>query len=83
MEFIEIRDGLSIRVDAIEGVERRDELTSTVYTNSNSYESTFPYRVLIELLGISGEAPIEEVKPESRLELEKLNILKETGTPAW
>ena len=50
MEYIEISEGLSIKVSAIEGVERRTELTCAVMTHGNIYESTFPYEVLLQIL---------------------------------
>lgn len=74
MQYIELRDGFSVRKDAIEAIERKDELTSIVKTNFNSYESVFPYDVLLQLL--------EREELPTQTETQTLNILKEIGTPA-
>lgn len=75
MRYIEIADGLSVRIDEIEAISvGEDNLTSVVKTHHNIYRSTFPYGVLLELLERQGE-----VKKEQQV----LNILKETGIPAW
>ncbi len=72
MKYIEIVEGLSIRVDAIEAVEKKEDLTSIVRTQFNSYDSTFPYDVLLQLL------EREEI-PEEKRKQEEFNILRETG----
>ena len=71
MEYIELRDGLSVKICEIEAVIRNEDvMTSTVYTSSNTYTSTFPYDVLLSLI---------EKKEEPR-EKEMLNIMKTIGT---
>ena len=50
MRFIEIKDGVSIDIDQIEVVERKEDLTSTVYTHHNVYETNINYNALLELL---------------------------------
>ena len=74
MRFIEVRDSLSVCVDEIEAVAANGD-GSVVYTHHNTYESTFPYLVLLQLL------ESEEVNPED----EKINeglegFLKNVGT---
>jgi len=73
MKYIEIVDGISIRVDAIEAIERKDDLTCVVRTQFNAYDSTFPYTTLLQLLGR------EEAPAPAKVEQEVVNILKETG----
>ncbi len=72
-KYLEVRDGFSIRVDAIEAVERGVGLTSIVRTQFNSYDTTFPYLVLLQLL------EREEAPELTQIEQETFNILKETG----
>jgi len=72
MEFIELREGLSVRIEEIEAVIRNaDGMTSTVYTCNNNYESTFPYEVILSLIQQKKEEPGRK---------EELNILKTLGT---
>ena len=73
MKYIEIKNGFSVRVDAIETIERKDDLTSTIHTQFNSYDSAFPYLVLLQLL------EKEEAPEPTKIEQETFNILKETG----
>jgi hypothetical protein len=74
MEFIEIADGLSIRICEIESVSKgEDELTSVVRTHHNIFRSTLPYSILVSLL----ERNKEQEEPERR---EELNILKTLGS---
>ena len=75
MKYIEISEGLSVRVDEIEAVTSgEDTLTSIVKTHHTSYRSTFPYRVLLELLEHMQE------EPEDKMKQQELNILKQIGT---
>jgi len=77
MQYIEIADGLSVRVDEIEAINvAEDGLTSVVKTHHNVYMSTFPYNVLLEL--IESRGAVTEKKEE-----QTLNIMKEISTPAW
>jgi hypothetical protein len=75
MDYIEISEGLSVRIEAIETVVRNDDgLTCTVKTSWNSYQSTFPYNVLLELI------QRKEIKEPERKE--ELNILRTLGSYA-
>jgi len=76
MNYIEIVDGVSIRIDAIESIERKDDLTCVVRTQANSYDSTFPYTLLLQLI------ERKEMPEPTETETQTLNILKEVGTPA-
>ena len=76
MKYIEIKEGLSIRVDEIEAIGLGDnDLTSMVYTHHNAYKSTFPYNVLLELL----MAKTHEEEESSDRQKRQFNIMKEMG----
>lgn len=71
--YIEIADGLSIRIDEIEAIGYgNNQLTSKVYTHHNVYDSTFPYSVLLQLL------QREKIEKES-IDKQAFNIMKEMG----
>ena len=73
MNYIEISIGTSICVDQIEAViANPDGMTCVVKTGWNSYESTFPYTVLLSLIK----------KREEPRKNEELNILKTLGSYA-
>lgn len=75
MKYIEIAGGVSVRIDEIECIlANDDQMTCTVNTTNNSYQSTFPYEVLIKL--------IEQPDDEDKKEQEELNILKQIGVYA-
>lgn len=76
MKYLEIRDGFSVRIDAIEAVERVGELDCVVKTQFNTYDSTFPYLVMLQLL------EREDMPEPTETEQKVLNILEEVGTPA-
>ena len=66
MRFIELQDGLSIRIDEIEAIVKIDDLTSEVRTESNTYVANFPYDVLLRL--IEEESRVVEEKPVNAME---------------
>jgi hypothetical protein len=73
MRFIEIAIGTTISADQIESiVANKDGKSCTVKTCWNTYQSTFPYQVLISLLQ-------KKEEPEKK---EALNILKTLGSYA-
>lgn len=73
LKYIEIKEGLSVKVDDIEAVGYGDnEFTSRVYTHHNAYDSTFPYMVLLELLEISDANQGKEEREKAQF-----NIMKE------
>jgi len=72
MRYIEIADGVSVKIDSIEAVLRTDSLSSEVVTADNSYTSIFPYEVLLELL------EMEEKDKDS--DLDDRNIFKQIDT---
>ena len=76
MKFIEVSEGLSIRIDEIEAISKREDMVSTVHTHHNSYDSTFPYEVLLSL--IEREYETSEEAPTKEEEI--LNIFKQIGT---
>jgi len=70
MDYIEISTGVSLCIDDIEAViANPDGITTTVRTSWNSYQSTFPYGVLISLLS----------RKEEPKRNEELNIFKTLG----
>ncbi len=77
MNYIEVTNGLSIRIDEIEAVSQgEDTLTSIVRTHHNIYKSTFPYQVLLDLLESNSKEDIES----KELQQKPFNILREIGT---
>ena len=79
MRYIEVADGISVKVSEIEAVVKKDDFTSEVVTHQNTYSSTFPYDVLVELLEMRHTEDAQELNSDP----EEKNILKEIGTPAW
>jgi hypothetical protein len=73
MKYIEIKDGLSVKIDDIESIERNEDFTCYVRTHHNTYDSTFPYMVLLELLERRDYGLQEK---EEKI----MNIQKEIGT---
>lgn len=74
MKFIEISEGVSVRICEIESVSTGDDyLSSVVKTHYNIYRSTFPYNVLLELLERE-EEPIDDVQ------VKQLKVLEQIGT---
>ena len=72
--FIEISDGFSVKIEEIEAVSQGEGmLTSFVHTHHNTYSSTFPYSVLLDLIN---KYSVKEKEPERQ----QLNILKQIGT---
>jgi len=70
LNYIEVSNGVSLCIDDIEAViSNPDGLTSTVRTSWNSYQSTFPYGVLVALI----------TRKEEPKRNEELNILKTLG----
>lgn len=71
MNYIEVKEGLSIRVDEIEAVERVDEYNCTIYTHHNLYASTFPYMTLLSLI----EGQKEDKEKDKAQMMESINSL--------
>ena len=73
VKFIEIRDGLSVCIDEIEAIQKNENgMTCSVFVGTNTFQSTFPYSVLLSLL--------ERQTEEEPKEKEELNIFKTLGT---
>lgn len=79
MKFLEVRDGVSVKVDKIVAVERGDtELTSKVVTPSGTFDSGFPYITLLSIL--EGEHEKESERKEGVLR----EISQKVGDlPVW
>ena len=76
MKYIEISNGLSVKMDEIEAISQgTNELTSIIHTHHNTYDSTFPYSVLLELL----EREQKENTEIKDILQKQLNIQKEIG----
>lgn len=71
--FIEISDGISVRKDEVEAIERGIGNTTVVHTHHQSYTSTFPYEVLLSLLEMKEKEPVSDIQQRA------FNILKEQG----
>ena len=50
MNFIQVRDGISIRKDCIEVVERVDDFHCKVTVNGTIYNTNFPYNTMMKLI---------------------------------
>ena len=50
MNFIKIRDGLSVAVDKIEAVEQVDDFSSKITTHFNVYSINLPYNIVLDML---------------------------------
>ena len=74
--YIEIADGLSINAEEIEAVSRDTELTSIVYIGGHEFRSTFPYEVLLQLIGR------KEEPEEDEMDKRKMRILEQLGNYA-
>lgn len=74
MQYIEIAEGLSVKICDICAVGKDTDLTSTVYTDSSVFKSTFPYNVLLELLERESDKPVDNTQQR------QLRILETLGT---
>lgn len=74
MKYIEIADGLSVETSKIEAVERAAGNVSVIHTHHKTYNSTFPYEVILSLLENNRQEEAKEPQQEG------LNILKQIGT---
>jgi len=74
MKWIEIQDGMSIKIDDIEAIGYgNNNLTSKVYTHHNVYDSTFPYNVLLDLVSIKASNTLNQQTKEL-LEIQRKNF---------
>lgn len=71
MKFIQVREGLSVRKEDIESVEKINDLKSKIVTRFNEYEVNFPYKTILSILEMEG---IEERMTEN-LQSSKTDIL--------
>jgi hypothetical protein len=65
LNFIEIKDGLSIEKSKIVGLEKLEDADSPIFetlvhTTAGTFTSTFPYMTLLDILGRE-EEPKEKV----------------------
>ena len=81
MRYIEIAEGLSIKIEDIVAISRGtgNSLNARVYTHHYDFKSTLPYNVLLELLKRE-QQDVVEIKDILK---QQLNIQKQVGTPAW
>ena len=75
VKFLELRQGFSVSIDEIEGIQYKDELHSTIITHHNSFTADFPYKVLLEML----EAREIMDKPDNSPILDKLDVLAKSA----
>jgi hypothetical protein len=57
MKFLEIQDGLSVRIDDIIEISAIDNMTSSIKTSSDSYIANFPYNVILRLIEVENQKP--------------------------
>jgi len=69
MKFVELAEGISINVDEIEAVSKKNQLNSVVQTHHNVYHINMPYEALLKIL--SGKVGGKQ---------EVVNIMKEMGS---
>lgn len=50
MRYLEIRQGLTIKMSEVEAIEKKDEITTSIYTKNRSYETNIPYEALKDII---------------------------------
>jgi hypothetical protein len=65
MKFIEVTDGVSIRIDRIEKVERVDDLNSRITSGFDSYTMAMPYKTVLNIINYVERPEISD--PNSRI----------------
>lgn len=79
-DFIEINDGIFVKLNAIEGivdVSGVDEINSKIYTNNNTYLSILPVSSVMEIIGMNKKP--EENSDNTQEQM--LNIMKQQVVP--
>jgi len=72
MKFLEVKQGeLSIRREKIVAVERKDEILTTIYTESGTFESDLPYQSVIDILEMTSEDDLLKSMAGSLKQLEQ------------
>lgn len=57
MTFIEISEGLCVRCDEIQVIEKFDDFHCKVVTEAGVFDANFPYSTLVAILEQNGEQP--------------------------
>ena len=71
--YIEISEGISINSENIVAIVRDSDLTCVVHTESNTFSSTFPYNILIQLLEKDEEPKENETQKKQLRILEQMS----------
>lgn len=75
MIFLQVKEGTAIAVDKIKMIKKSGDMSTKVHTSSDVYELPIPFATLMSML--------HEDTSDSEKITRMLNILKQTGTPAW
>ena len=71
MKFIEIKEGLSVSREDILAIEKMEEFTCKVHTIIGSFDSSFPYITLLQILE-------EETPDDTEKKLEHISTVVDT-----
>ena len=50
MRYIEIQDGVNLKVSEIEGIKKLENGNCEIYTHHRKYLSTYPYKTILSML---------------------------------
>ena len=78
MRTIQIQDGISVNVECIEAVEKKDDKSCKVYVGTRAYEATYPYETFMQILN-SERLISKEIPQDLRIQktMENLNSVLE------
>ena len=54
MKLLPISDGIAVKIESIEKIERISELQTRVYCGFESYDVTLPYDIVVNIIENSG-----------------------------
>jgi len=60
MQFIEIQEGLCVRCDDIQVIEKFDEFHCKVVTEVGVFDANFPYATIVSILEQDGQKPDDD-----------------------
>ena len=73
MKYLEINDGVSVKKDEIILIEKIDDFSCNLTTESGIYECRFPYMTLLQILESDVEDKKEDYSAEIVNQLQLLN----------
>ena len=68
MRYIEIQEGITLKVDCIEGIEKIDDVKCKVYTHHHTYEALLPYQTLVSIIKYQEDVKQEPEPRENNLQ---------------